>query len=214
MVIKICGMRTSEAIQAAQREGKGADWIGFIFHPESPRAITADEAAALVSPDLKRVGVFVGQDIQNMAAVARKARLDGIQLHGNQSPEQLQALRSEVQSVFLIRVFWPDRYARREVLEQELERYAPVADFFLLDAGINGGGSGRTLAWETLRRLHSPRPWLLAGGLTPGNVREAVHCLEEENSGLAGVDMNSGLEDRTGHKDCLKIEAALQALRG
>lgn len=214
MVIKICGIQTPETIQAVRREGKGADWIGFIFHPESPRAIMPDEAGALVSPGLKRIGVFVGHDIQNMAAVARTARLDGIQLHGNQSPECMRALRTALESTFLIRVFWPSRYARREALEQDLERYAAVADFFLLDAGNSGGGSGQTLAWETLRGLNSPRPWLLAGGLTPKNVREAWHCLEGKTSGPAGVDMNSGLEDRPGHKNCRKIEAALQALRG
>ena len=90
-----------------------------------------------------------------------------------------------------------------------MERHAHAAGMFLLDAGTSGGGSGQRVDGEGLRGLHAPRPWLLAGGLTPENVREAVEACAPH-----GVDFNSGLESEPGRKDPSRIRAALTALRG
>lgn len=158
-----------------------------------------------------RVGVFVDDDYTAIMHAARVARLDAVQLHGNQSQataQKLQALCSgnnRGQALRIMRVLWPERYNSLHNFEADLEAHAPHCDYFLLDAGIEGGGSGVALSWGALQGLKSPRPWLLAGGLHGDNVHQAIKACFPY-----GVDFNSGLEHTTGHKDAHKIAAALK----
>lgn len=109
----------------------------------------------------------------------------------------------------LIRVLWPERYPDLAALEETMNRHAATAGMFLLDAGMSGGGSGKRIGPGRLHGLNAPRPWLLAGGLTPENVKETVAACVPD-----GVDFNSGLESEPGRKNPSRMRAALTALRG
>ncbi|WP_294513870.1 phosphoribosylanthranilate isomerase [uncultured Bilophila sp.] len=207
LLIKLCGMREQALLDCAA--DLGVNLCGFIFAPESPRAVTPERAAALDSRGMLRVGVFTTDDMRFIEATAATARLDRVQLHGDQSVTCAERLSRTLGAERLIRVLWPRRYPDRHALEADMERHAHAAGMFLLDAGTSGGGSGQRVDGEGLRGLHAPRPWLLAGGLTPENVREAVEACAPH-----GVDFNSGLESEPGRKDPSRIRAALTALRG
>lgn len=215
MIVKICGLRTQEDVDAV---ALGAHMCGFIFVPDSPRAVTVTEVAALETSHLLRVGVFVDASQDDIREAVRLARLDVVQLHGTHSEDcarYLQALPAGNKAngahrpLMRIRTVWPAAYASVDALETDLRHFAPCADMFLLDAGTQGGGTGRTLPWEQLRHLRSPRPWLLAGGLTADNARAALDACSPH-----GLDFNSGLETITGRKDARKIAAALRAVQG
>ena len=156
-----------------------------------------------------RVGVFVTDDMRFIEETARAARLDRVQLHGDQSMTFANRLSRTLGAERLIRVLWPERYPDLAALEETMNRHAATAGMFLLDAGMSGGGSGKRIGPGRLRGLHAPRPWLLAGGLTPENVKETVAACAPD-----GVDFNSGLESEPGRKDPSRMRAALTALRG
>lgn len=212
LLIKICGITDQKALNAA---ALGADMCGFLFHQASPRYIDPVIAGPLDSKNLRRVGVFVNQNAEEIAEIAHIARLDMIQLHGKQNPQEMALVRQCASSrtgrkIGIIQVFWSDRYQTLADLEQDLLQYN--ADFFLFDAGQSGGGNGQILNWSRLIHLDSPRPWLLAGGL---NVENVTHALEElgNNPSFAGVDINSGLESQVGQKDPALIRIVLEKLR-
>lgn len=200
MLIKICGLTRQEDLDLAGR--LGAQWCGFIFHPQSPRYIAPERAAQLESGSMLRVGVFVKQEAEEIRHVMKAARLDLAQLHGSQTPECALAIGAER----VIRVIWPDRYTHRALLHAALQKHARACAYYLLDAGTAGGGSGRRLEWQDLSGLRPPRPWLLAGGLSADNVRQALSCCAPK-----GVDFNSGVEDAPGLKNERKLQAAVVA---
>lgn len=201
MLIKCCGMTRQEDVDEAAR--LGVDFCGFIFHARSPRALAPAQAARLHSGAMRRVGVFVDQEAGDILRIMREARLDLAQLHGRQSADCARAIGAER----VIRVIWPDRYGTRRHLEEALDSYADSCAWYLLDAGLAGGGSGNPLAWEALRGLAAPHPWLLAGGLSADNVRRAVaQCAPD------GVDYNSGIEDAPGRKNPYSMAAAVRAV--
>lgn len=207
LIIKICGMREQADLDCTA--ALGVNLCGFIFAPQSPRAVTPEQAAALDSGDMLRVGVFVTDDMRFIEETARAARLDRVQLHGDQSMTCANRLSRTLGAERLIRVLWPERYPDLAALEETMNRHAATAGMFLLDAGMSGGGSGKRIGPGRLRGLHAPRPWLLAGGLTPENVKETVAACAPD-----GVDFNSGLESEPGRKDPSRMRAALTALRG
>ena len=170
MLVKVCGLKRAEDVREAAEQG--VDFCGFIFHPQSPRAIAPARAAELDSGGCRRVGVFVDQGSEEILGIMETARLDFVQLHGRQSVDC--ALRIGAEKV--IRVLWPERFASAGALQAEIDRHARACAYYLLDAGKRGGGSGRHLDWEALRELRFPHPWLLAGGLlyTAGGVIYAL----------------------------------------
>jgi len=200
MLIKFCGLTRQEDVDQAARLGAGM--CGFIFHARSPRGITPAQAAALESGSMLRVGVFVEQNAEEIRRIMDEARLDLAQLHGRQSLECARAVGAER----VMRVLWPDRYTHRALLYNELQRNADACAYYLLDAGLLGGGSGRRLEWSDLNSLRPAHPWLLAGGLNADNVGKAV-----DMCGPGGVDFNSGVEDAPGKKNMEKMAAAVMA---
>ena len=203
MRIKFCGMRRQDDVDAAAR--LGVDAVGFIFHPVSPRACPPEAAAALSSPGLARVGVFVEQKEEEIARIMALAHLDVAQLHGGQDTA---ACARRLGAERLWRVIWPQRYGNGAALQALLDAQAPYCAAFLLDAGTGGGGSGSALDWAALRGLRWPRPWWLAGGLGPDNVAAALALCRPD-----GLDINSGVEDAPGMKNREKMAAVMRAVR-
>ncbi|WP_446425578.1 phosphoribosylanthranilate isomerase [Mailhella sp.] len=198
MLIKICGMIEQHIVDRAV--ALGADMCGFIFHPSSPRHVTAAQAVALDTRGMARVGVFVEQSEEEAARIAQEARLDFIQLHGGQSAVFTAGFATER----IIRVLWPKRYASLAALQADIDALAPACGLYLLDAGM---GSGMTLDWPSLAGLRFPHPWMLSGGLGPDNVRQALASCSPD-----GLDLNSRLESSPGRKSLERMEALFAAL--
>ena len=202
MLVKICGLTRQADVDAALK--LGANFLGFIFHDKSPRNITPEAAARLdTGPLVKRVGVFVRQDADEILDIMAKARLDVAQLHGEQSVESAR----RVGFYQVMRVLWPRRFATLDALAAEMDKHAEACCWYLLDAGSSGGGSGEHLDWAELARLQAPHPWLLAGGLGPDNLARALTLCRPD-----GVDINSGIEDAPGVKNADRMRQAFAAL--
>ena len=202
MLIKVCGLKRADDVRNAVE--LGVDFCGFIFHPQSPRAIAPARASELESGGCRRVGVFVEQGSEEILDILEAARLDFAQLHGRQSVDC--ALRIGAEKV--IRVLWPERFASVGALQAEIDRHARACAWYLLDAGKRGGGSGCHLDWESLRELRFPHPWLLAGGLDAASLATALQSCRPD-----GVDLNSGIEVAPGVKDAVRLREAVRVAR-
>lgn len=206
MKIKICGITNLEDALAAV--DCGADMLGFNFYPPSPRYISIDqcalicEALAPYRPGLLLVGVFVNFTAEHVQAILTRCCLDLAQLSGDEPPETLDRLDSSA--------FKGLRPADQEELAELLDRYSPAphAPAYLVDANRPGayGGSGKIADWSLASSLAVRQPILLAGGLTPENVAEAVWTVRPW-----GVDVASGVESTPGRKDVDKIRRFIQA---
>lgn len=210
MIIKICGLSDAEGFDAAVAEG--ADLVGFVFFPASPRAVAPVQAAALSARHAGgpgRTGLFVDPTDDQVAAVLAALPLDILQLHGEETPARCAAIRAR----FGVPVMKALGIAVPADLDA-LAAYAPAVDRFLLDAkpppeATRPGGNALAFDWSLTAGRAIPRPWLLAGGLTPGNVAEAIRV-----SGAPGVDVSSGVERGRGIKDPALIAAFIRAARG
>jgi phosphoribosylanthranilate isomerase len=202
--VKICGITEPAALAAAA--SAGADWVGFVFFPPSPRAITA-AAAAAVSATLpggpQRVGLFVDPADAAVAEVLDALRLDALQLYA--SAARVAALRA--------RFGLPVWRAVGVATAADLPDAAAGADRFVLDAkpppdATRPGGNASAFDWSLLRRWRAPAPWILAGGLTPETVAAAIRA-----SGAEAVDVSSGVERAPGVKDPARIRAFIANAR-
>jgi phosphoribosylanthranilate isomerase len=199
--VKICGITRVEDALVAVRAG--ADAIGLVFDPASPRCVALDQARAIVRslpPFITVVGLFVDAAPERIREVLNGVSLDLLQFHGTETPEQCrQYARPYVKAIRM----HPDID-----LHAEARRYADAAGL-LLDSFVAdvAGGSGRAFDWERIPR-DLARPLILAGGLTPGNVGEAIRRVRPY-----AVDVSSGVEQSKGVKDPDKIAAFLKAVR-
>jgi phosphoribosylanthranilate isomerase len=207
---KICGLSTAAAVEAAV-EG-GAAYLGFVFYPPSPRAVSPDAVARLcaaVPAGVGRVGSFVDADDATIAAVLAAAPIDILQFHGSESPQRV----AEAKQRFGRPVMKAVGVAGPEDLRTASE-YEEVADLLLFDAkpprraGALPGGNGVAFEWSLLAGRKWSRPWLLSGGLTAALLPDAVRF-----SGARAVDVSSGVESRPGVKDPDKIREFLAAAR-
>jgi len=190
----------------------GAAYLGFVFYPPSPRAVTPREAARLcagVPPGVARVGLFVDADDAVIEAALALVPLDILQFHGSETTERV----GEVRSRFGLPVMKAIAIARpQDVLGAA--RYEDIADLLLFDAkpprrpDALPGGNGLAFDWGLIADRSWRRPWMLSGGLTAEVLPEAVRI-----SGAAAVDVSSGVESRSGVKDPDKILAFLAAAR-
>lgn len=201
-LVKVCGLTRAEDVRCCL--DLGVEFTGFIFAPHSPRHVSAEQAARFPKGEALRVGVFAGQSETEVLRTLEVAGLDLAQLHGGESADFCRAIGPER----VIKVLWPQRHGSLAGLEREAAGWAGACAWFLLDAGTRGGGSGTALAWKGLREFAPPRPWILAGGLGPGNVRAAL-----ENCFPAAIDCNSALESAPGHKDQRKLRELLRELK-
>lgn len=202
--VKFCGLRRPEDVEAAALAGAG--YVGFVFFPKSPRHIDMASARALaldVPPGIAKVALTVDATDDALDAILREVPLDMLQLHGGETPERV----AEVRARFGLPVMKAIGVADAADLAR-IDLYAPVADQLLIDAkppkGAElPGGNGLPFDWRLLQgRKYWTRPWMLAGGLTPENVAEAVRL-----TGARQVDVSSGVERAPGQKDAGKIAA-------
>jgi phosphoribosylanthranilate isomerase len=209
VVVKICGVNDAAAFDAAVEAG--ADMVGFVFYPPSPRAVEPAGAAALSarrSGGPLRVGLFVDATDADIARVLAALPLDLLQLHGAEEPARCRVLRTQ----FGLPVMKAVGVAGPADLDA-LMAYAPVVDRFLLDArpppdATLPGGNAASFDWALTAGRAIPRPWLLAGGLTAANLGDAL-----ARSAAPGVDVSSGVESARGRKDPALIRAFVAAAR-
>ena len=202
--VKICGLSTPETVDAAVEAG--ADAVGFVFAAGSPRTIDPEGARALaarVPAGVETVGVFRGQGIETVLESARASSVSTVQLHGDETPEDVAAAHAA--GFRVIRAVSAAAYAA----EPEEARVAFREDALLLDA--IDPGAGATFDVGPLLSAPPAREWLLAGGLTPDNVAGLLAGLRPH--GAVGVDVSSGVESSRGVKSVDLIRAFVEAAR-
>lgn len=201
VAIKICGL--TEAAGLAAAVDAGARYVGFVFFAKSPRAVSPAQAAALaveVPLGIAKVGLFVDPGDAALDAVLDQVPLDLIQLHGAETPARVAEIRARTGLPVMKAV----GVAEPADLDQ-LWDYGLVADMLLIDAkppkgAALPGGNGLAFDWRLLAGRQILKPWLLAGGLTPENVHEAIRLTR-----APGVDVSSGVESAPGIKDPARI---------
>ncbi|SHN75128.1 phosphoribosylanthranilate isomerase [Bradyrhizobium erythrophlei] len=209
LIVKICGLSTRETLDVAL--DSGADMVGFVFFPPSPRHIELPAMSELVEVARGRAEIVVltvNADDQMLDQIVRQVRPDWLQLHGTESAEAVAAFRQ----AFGVRVMKALPIAARGDLGR-IPRYAAVADRILFDArapkeATRPGGLGAVFDWHLLENLDLAVPFMVSGGLHAGNVAEAVRV-----TGAGGVDVSSGVERASGIKDPEMIRAFIRAAR-
>jgi phosphoribosylanthranilate isomerase len=203
--VKICGI--TNPADALETVAAGADAIGLVFASGSSRRITPATAAAIsqeLPPFVARVGLFVNAPAQEIIAAIETAGLDTIQLHGDETPEFAAQFRRHVKVIRAFRVRGADTLKQLVAFEQ-------VTDAWLLDAYVPGqhGGTGAQFDWDLAVQVGGEgRPVILAGGLNPANVAEAVRQVKP-----FAVDVSSGVESSPGRKDPEKVRAFVVAAK-
>ncbi|MGR3593833.1 phosphoribosylanthranilate isomerase [Limimaricola soesokkakensis] len=208
--VKICGLSDRAGLDAAV--AAGARYVGFVFFAKSPRAVTVEQAAELaveVPPGIAKVALVVDADDAVLDEIVARVPLDMLQLHGRETPERVTEIRA--------RHGLPVMKAVGVASEADLpalDAYAAVADQLLVDAKAPKdaplpGGNGLAFDWRLIAGRRWPVPWMLAGGLTPDNLAEAV-----ARTGARQLDVSSGVESAPGVKDAARIRAFLDAARG
>jgi len=194
MFVKICGItRADDALAAVEA---GANAIGFVFWPQSPRFVDPYRARAIAAslpPFVTAVGLFVNQPAAFVNGVASLVRLGAVQLHGDETPEFAAAVNSPI--VKAVPVAAADGW--------------PIDTTLLLDVHdpVRRGGTGRTIDWSAAAAVAARRRVLLAGGLTPDNVADAIAQVQP-----FGVDVSSGVEQAPGIKDHQRIRALFEVI--
>ena len=197
--VKICGLTRSE--DAAWALEQGADYLGFVFYPRSPRCISVPQLARLAEqlPESARlVGVFVNEAVGFVQDAVERCRLSAVQLHGDEQPGEFAGLTVPV---------WRAVRLRDRVWQPDPANWAP--ERFVIDAfSADYGGTGQTVDWQEASHFCSCHAAILAGGLDEHNVGEAIRRVRP-----LGVDVSSGVEVEPGRKDHAKVQAFIRAAR-
>jgi phosphoribosylanthranilate isomerase len=209
LTVKICGLKTPEALDVAL--DSGADQVGFVFFPPSPRHLGIEAMGALgarVNGRAGKVALTVNATDEMLFDIVEALKPDMLQLHGNETPDRVVAIRTR----FRLPVMKALAISERKDLSP-IRLYASVADRLLFDArapqgATRPGGLGRTFDWTLLKDIDRAIPFMLSGGLDAGNVGEAVTITR-----APGVDVSSGVEKAPGVKDPDKIRAFIAAAR-
>lgn len=207
--VKICGLSTPETLAAAVE--CGAAFVGFVFYPASPRAVTPERAAQLAAAILpqgaRTVALTVDPTDADLQEIFDTFSPDMIQLHGDEDPERVRWIRHHAGRPVIkaIRVSGEEDIARAAAFED-------CADWILFDArppdAALPGGTGKVFDWALLRDYAGKRPWMLSGGLHAGNVGAALDLLRPD-----AIDLSSGVEESPGVKSIEKIRALFETLR-
>lgn len=200
MELKVCGMREPENVGNLIRDVQ-PDWMGLIFYPKSPRYLPDESAAKLVGLEVKKVGVFVNESIEEILRKADLFRLSAIQLHGTESVELVGELSKKTDAEL-----WKVVSVKSEIDWESLKGYLPFVDKFLFDtATVDHGGSGRKFDWELLESYPFDKGFLLSGGLDEDSAAEVL-ALAAKIPQLRGVDLNSKFEDEPGLKNIERLK--------
>ncbi|WP_104484678.1 phosphoribosylanthranilate isomerase [Acinetobacter indicus] len=202
---KICGITRVEDVHAVVNSG--ADAIGFVFYPPSPRSVSAEQASVLVqaiAPYVQVVGLFVNSSAREIQAILNTVALDILQFHGDESPEQCQSIAQQVGRR------WYKAIQVKPGLDvvAEIQKYQQAgASAVLLDAWHPElkGGTGHSFDWSSFPQLDIPL--ILAGGLNPDNIDDAIHT-----TAAFAVDVSGGVESAKGIKDQQLIERFMQGV--
>ncbi|MGK7920908.1 MAG: phosphoribosylanthranilate isomerase [Trichodesmium sp.] len=223
MRIKICGITKLDQGQAIAQMGATA--LGFICFPKSPRYITPENIRNIIEKlpiNIDKIGVFVNLEIDLLAEIIINTKLNGIQLHGDESPEFCEHLRQlipdKIEIIKALRIKSSEDLARANIYEN-------YVDTLLLDAYHPDklGGTGQTLDRKIIENFHPHIPWFLAGGLTPENITTAIQKFmlvsepqrefnNQFNHNFCGIDLSSGVEIAPGDKDLLKVKQLFENL--
>ncbi|TCO72102.1 phosphoribosylanthranilate isomerase [Rhodovulum euryhalinum] len=207
--VKICGLTDAPSVAAAV--SAGAAYLGFVFFPKSPRNLDIETARALaadVPPGLAKVALTVDAEDAMLAAILERVPIDMLQLHGHETPGRVAGIRARFGLPVMKAVGVADEADLAQITD-----YARVADQLLVDAkpprdAVLPGGNGLSFDWRLIANRRWPVPWMLAGGLTPDNVAEAIRL-----TGARQVDVSSGVETAPGAKDAALIERFIAAAR-
>jgi len=200
--IKVCGITGKDDARAAV--AAGADGLGFIFVKQSPRLVDPDVVRAVTGelpPFVNSIGVFCDEEIEVVEEIINYCHLTLVQLHGSESPEYCKSVSRPVIKSFSV---------RPETESRELAAYSEVASGFLLDTYHKemAGGTGKVFDWKLVEEIHPPGPVILAGGLNPENVGDAIRLVKP-----FAVDVNSGVEYQPGRKDIDKLKSFADEVR-
>lgn len=201
--VKICGL--TDAAQAAAVAALGAAAVGLVFFPKSPRHLRREQALSIcraLPESVRRVGVFVDERFESILEMAAFCGLDAVQLHGHEPPEKVERLRRE--GLLVIKAL----FIRRPPGLADASAYRPSGFLVECGAGTLPGGNAQTWAWSEARPLADRHPLILAGGLGPENVAQAVEQAQPD-----AVDLSSGVEAAPGVKDLRKVAALMAAVR-
>ncbi len=204
MWVKICGIR--DELTADRVAQLGPDAIGLNFYPKSPRFVARENAiriGAQTGDRVQRIGVFVNQSAQEIADLANACRLDGVQIHGDESAAQIAEISHAIGSLPIYRAWRMDGDSLSGLMEHlaECQTLGVVFAGCLIDSRVAGayGGTGHTVPWEALSKAYQRDQWpplILAGGLTADNVAMAMTAVQPW-----GVDVASGVESSPATKD-------------
>ena len=211
LAVKICGMNSQTAIDAAI--ASGVDYLGFVFFPPSPRSLTPKIASSLMvkrSDDFKVVAVVVNPSNKLLEEITNHLAPDIFQLHGSETAEDIENIKQK----FNTKIIKAIKISEREDFE-EVSKFDKIADFLLFDAAapVNTahslpGGNGISFNWNWLSNASLATPWFLSGGLNISNINEAVRT-----TGATAVDVSSGVEDKAGIKNNQKIIEFMNTVR-
>ncbi len=206
MKVKVCGLAREEDIRALFKSG--INMTGFIFYPKSPRYVKQAWKSTLLEeyPEgIQKVGVFVNESMETILKKASEFKLDAIQLHGDEAPAYCEEIKKAgLQIIKAFRVNETFHF-------QEVEKYHGLADFFLFDAFTKQyGGSGKKFNWRKLENYSLPTPFLLSGGIGPGDAGEIAGI---QHPAFAGIDLNSQFETAPGMKDTRGVKKFLNTLK-
>jgi phosphoribosylanthranilate isomerase len=203
LLIKVCGMRDPQNI--AEVGALRPDFMGFIFHPSSPRYIGELPRQLALPSTVSKVGVFVNAASKDVVAIAQHNRLDVVQLHGTETPYQCELLQNCGFGVF--KAFSIDKGTDFGAMVA----YQDVCDAFLFDTkGKLPGGNGVKFDWDILAQYHGSTPFFLSGGIQLG---DAAAILDLQHPSLLGLDLNSGFESQPGLKNAPLLQQFLQQIQ-
>ena len=203
-MVKICGITRHEDAEAAVE--CGADALGFVFWPKSPRHVEmarAREIVASLRSDVATVGVFVNQAVDDVNRIADEVELDLVQLHGDEGGDYVHSIeRPVIKALPFIAEAWKGPIAIADWLSK-------VRILFDVHDPVQRGGTGRTIDWTRAGEFANEIDFILAGGLTPENVDEAI-----ARAHPYGIDVSSGVESSPGIKDHKRLKALFEAVHG
>ena len=203
--IKICGINSYESAKASI----GAEYIGFVFYPKSPRflnAFDAKEIASYLNPTQKKVGLFVNADINVIKHISDFVNLDMIQLHGDETIEDIKIIKKMIKKPIIKAL--PVNTHKDIKNSKKIEE---VCDMILFDSKTNlgiSGGTGNTFNWNLLKNLKLKKKWMLAGGLNINNIEDALLI-----TNAPVIDVSSGVERKKGIKCEKKIKNLINYLK-